>query len=162
MRRHCITRSFAARSVAFACAVFVHMTAAMGAPSEIASGPSIWRVHSGESTVYLFGSIHILPSGYPWMTRRIAGAMDASDLFVFEVPLGKDTTAQDRAFVLKYGVLPRRQSIRGVLTQGEFDVYATVMQAAGLNARDYERYRPWLAALLLGLAYLHPDDLTAL
>ncbi len=96
------------------------------------------------------------------MNRRIADAMDASDLFVFETPLGKDTTAQDRAFVLKYGVLPRRQSIRGVLTQGEFDAYATAMRAAGLNARDYERYRPWLAALVLGLAYLHPDDLTAL
>lgn len=162
MRRHCITRKFAAWPVAFAWAVFVHMMVAIGAVAEPASGPAIWRVRSGESTVYLFGSIHILPNGYPWITRRIADAMNASDLFLFEVPLGKDTTAQDRAFVLKYGVLPRRQSIRGLLTQGEFDVYAAVMQAAGLSARDYERYRPWLAALVLGLAYLHPDDLTAL
>jgi len=26
--------------------------------------PALWRVHSGTSTVYLFGSLHILPSGY--------------------------------------------------------------------------------------------------
>lgn len=148
--------------MALACMLFVHITAALGAPDEIASGPAIWRVRSGESTVYLFGSIHILPNGYPWVTRRIADAMDASDRFVFEVPLGKDTTLEDREFVLKYGVLPRRQSIRGLLTQDQFGLYATVMQAAGLNARDYERYRPWLAALVLGLAYLHPNDLTAL
>ncbi|MDE2475247.1 MAG: TraB/GumN family protein [Alphaproteobacteria bacterium] len=162
MRRQCITRKVAVVPITFACALFVHIAAAMGAKAEIDSGPAIWRVRSGESTVYLFGSIHILPNRYPWITRRIADAMNASDLFVFEVPLGKDTTAQDRAFVLKYGVLPRRQSIRGLLTPSQFELYATVMQAAGLNARDYERYRPWLAALVLGLAYLHPDDLTAL
>lgn len=138
------------------------MTAAMAEPSAIASGPAIWRVRSGESTVYLFGSIHILPNGYPWMTRRITDAMNASDLFVFEVPIGKDTIAEEREFILKYGLLPKRQSIRGVLTQDEFDLYSSVMQTAGLGARDYERYRPWLAALVLGLAYLHPDDLTAL
>lgn len=162
MRRHCSTRKFACFAIALACALFVHMTAVMAATPEASPGPAIWRIRSGGSTVYLFGSIHILPNGYPWMNRRIADAMDASDRFVFEVPLGKETTAQDRTFVLKYGVLPQRQSIRGLLTQGEFDVYATVMQAAGLNARDYERYRPWLAALVLGLAYLHPDDLTSL
>lgn len=155
-------RKFALFPIAVACALFLQMAAAGAATPAMASGPAVWRVHSGESTVYLFGSIHILPNGYPWMNRRIADAMNASDLFVFEVPLGKETTAQDRAFVLKYGVLPRRQSIRGVLTQGEFDLYATVMHAAGLNARDYERYRPWLAGLLLGLAYLHPEDLTSL
>jgi uncharacterized protein len=155
-------RKFASFPIAFACALFVHATAALAATPTIASGPAIWRVRSGESTVYLFGSIHILPNGYPWITRRIADAMNAADLFVFEVPIDKDTRAEERDFISRNGVLRQRQSIRGVLTQGEFDRYAMVMQAAGLSARDFERYRPWLASLMLGLAYLHPDDLTAL
>lgn len=155
-------RKLASISVALACAVLLQSPAALAAPSDIASGPAIWRVHSGDSTVYVFGSIHILPKGYPWITRRIADAMAASDLFVFEVPVGKDTIEKEREFIVKYGLLPRRQSIRGVLTQSEFDVYASVMQAAGLNARDFERYQPWLAAVVLGLAYLHPDSLTSL
>lgn len=155
-------RKFAPIPLVFACALFVQISAALAATSAIASGPAIWRVRSGESTIYLFGSIHILPNGYPWITRRIADAMEASDLFVFEVLIDKDTRAEERDFISKNGVLRLRQSIRGVLTQGEFARYATVMQAAGLNARDYERYRPWLASLMLGLAYLHPDELTAL
>ena len=161
MRRYRMSCKFAPLSAAFACMLFVHITDVMAAPA-VSPGPAVWRVHSGESTVYLFGSIHILPNGYPWMNRRIADAMNASDLFVFEVPLGKETTLEDRHFVLQYGVLPKQQSIRGVLTQNEFNLYSSVMRAAGLNARDYERYRPWLAGLLLGLAYLHPDDLTTL
>ena len=162
MRQHSLARKFAAAPVAIACALFLHMTSATGVESHAPSGPAIWRVRSGESTVYLLGSIHILPNGYTWITRRIANAMNASDLFVFEIAIDKDTIAEEREFTLKYGLLPRRQSIRGLLTQGEFDRYATVMQAAGLGASDYERYRPWLAALMLGLAYLHPDDLTTL
>ena len=155
-------RKFTFSAVALACVLFVHMTAALAATPEIASGPAIWRVRSGESTVYLFGSIHILPNGYRWLTPRIVGAMNASDLFVFEVQIDKDARAEERDFLSKNGVLRQRQTIRGVLTPGEFDRYATVMQAAGLSAHDYERYRPWLASLMLGLAYLHPDDLTAL
>jgi hypothetical protein len=96
------------------------------------------------------------------MTRRIANAMDTSDLFVFEIPIDMDTRTEERDFVSKNGVLQQRQSLRGALTDGEFKRYAAVMQSAGLNARDYERYRPWLASLMLGLAYLHPEDLTAL
>ncbi|HEX5281852.1 MAG TPA: TraB/GumN family protein [Micropepsaceae bacterium] len=155
-------RKFALLPIGLAWALFVQMAATVAATPAMASGPAIWRIRSADSTVYLFGSIHILPHGYPWMTRRIADAMDASDLFVFEIPIDNDTRAEEREFTAKYGVLRERQSIRGVLTQGEFDRYAAVMQAAGLSARDYERYRPWLASLMLGLAYLHPDDLTAL
>ncbi len=126
------------------------------------TGPAIWRMTSGESTVYLFGSMHILPDALSWTTPEIERAMESSDLFVFEVPVGDDTVAQERDFVLHNGVLPRRQSIRGLLTNDEFGLYASVMRRAGLAAGDYERYRPWLAALVLGLAYLHPDNLTEL
>src|SRR5579872_7148070 len=155
-------RKFASFAVAFASALFAHITAVMAATPQTASGPAIWRVRSGESTVYLFGSIHILPKEYPWITPTIAAAMDASGLFVFEIPIDNDTKVEERDFLSKNGVLRQRQTIRGILTEGEFERYVTVMQSAGLNARDYERYRPWLASLMLGLAYLHPGELTAL
>ena len=32
------------------------------------ANPALWRVHNGTSTVYLFGSLHILPPGYKWTT----------------------------------------------------------------------------------------------
>jgi len=30
----------------------------------LAGDAALWRVHSATSTVYLFGSLHILPPGY--------------------------------------------------------------------------------------------------
>ena len=125
-------------------------------------GPAIWRVRAGGSTVYLLGSLHILPDGYSWMSPQIETAMANSDQFIFEVPVGESSLAEERDFIVHNGLLPRRQSIRTMLSPGEFDVYASVMRSAGLTRGDYERYRPWLAALVLGLAYLHPDNLVSL
>ena len=156
------TRNIAATIVAAACAFFLQRAGAAEIPDGEHSGPAIWRVRSAESTVYLFGSIHILPAGFGWTTKPIADAMASSDSFIFEVPVGKDSLAEERGFIIQNGLLPRRQSLRALLSPGEFDLYASVMRNAGLNPAEYEHYRPWLAALVLGLAYLHPDNLTAL
>lgn len=126
------------------------------------SGPAIWRVQSGDSTVYLFGSMHILPAGFSWTTPNIRQAMANSNLFVFEVPVGDAAIAEETGFIRQNGILPPRRSLRTLLTSSEFDVYSSVMQRAGLIEGQYVRYRPWLAALVLGLAYLHPDNLTTL
>ena len=133
---------------------------AASVPSE--SGPAIWRVQTGESTVYLFGSLHILPAGFSWTTPNIMQAMANSNLFVFEVPVGDAAIAEETGFIRQNGILPPRRSLRTLLTSSEFDVYSSVMRRAGLIEGQYVRYRPWLAALVLGLAYLHPDNLTTL
>lgn len=157
-----LIRKLAVAILATGCALILQRASAAEIPDGSHSGPAIWRISSVESTVYLFGSLHILPVGYAWKSKRIEDAMAASDLFVFEVPTGKESLAEEHDFVLRNGILPRRQSVRTMLSPGEFDTYSSVMRNAGLIPGDYERYRPWLAALVLGLAYLHPDNLTTL
>ena len=126
------------------------------------ASPALWRVHSATSTVYLFGSLHILPPGYAWRTPTIDGAMNASDLFIFEVPVDEDALKEEKEFIIQNGILPRQQSLINLLTQGEFQIYRTVLRRAGLRPNQFERYRPWLASIMLGLAYLHRDELTTL
>ena len=124
--------------------------------------PALWRVHSGTSTVYLFGSLHILPPGYHWTTPEIESAMSASDLFIFEVPVDEAALKDQKAFIVEHGLLPPRQSLRGILTANEFQAYSAVLRRAGLKPEHFEHYRPWLAAVMVGLAYLHRDDLLTL
>ena len=146
----------------FAAALGLMLNPAIAADGTRDSGPAIWRVQSGEGTVYLFGSMHILPAGFSWTTPDIEQAMAKSDLFVFEVPVGDAAIAEEQGFIRQNGILPPRRSLRALLTSNEFEVYSSVMRRAGLIQGQYERYRPWLAALVLGLAYLHPDNLTTL
>jgi len=149
-------------TIALVFAVALGMALHETAVAQTAKGPALWRVRSGDSTVYLFGSIHILPANFVWTTAPIQRAMASADLFLFEVPVDDAAIADERQFLLQNGILPRRQSLRGLLSPTEFDTFAAVMRTAGIQPAVYEKYRPWLAAVVLGLAYLHPESLASL
>src|SRR5262245_58274679 len=51
--------------------------------------PAVWTVHGPKGTAYLFGSVHVLPSGIDWKKRTLLDAMKRSDTFVFEISLDR-------------------------------------------------------------------------
>jgi uncharacterized protein YbaP (TraB family) len=137
-------------------------TVAFAEEAPPAAHPALWRVAHGPATIYLFGSLHVLPTGYAWSTREIDAAKAASDMFIFEVPVDEAALKDEKQFIIENGTLGKGQSLRGVLTATEFQTYSAVLKRAGLKAQQFERYRPWLAAVVVGLAYLHADNLDSL
>jgi uncharacterized protein len=91
--RHCVARFLCA-------AVLTALPAASSAASAASpqASPALWRVHRGASTVYLFGSMHVLPDGYAWTTPEIDAAMSASDSFIFEVPVDEAALKDEKDF----------------------------------------------------------------
>ena len=124
--------------------------------------PAIWRVHHGQNTLYLFGSLHILPNTLSWKSPEVDAAMRASEVFMFEVPVDAQTLAAEKDFILRNGILPRGASLRAALSPDEYRIYSTILKGAGLNPQLFDRYRPWLASVMVGLAYLHRQDFTNL
>lgn len=124
--------------------------------------PALWRVQHGTSTVYLFGSLHVLPPDFSWRTPEIESAMAAADRFYFEVPVDEAALKDEKEFIVQNGILAKRQTLRSLLSPGEFQTYSAILRRAGLNPLYFERYRPWLASVMVGLAYLHSGDLTML
>src|SRR5262245_46219526 len=55
--------------------------------------PALWKIEKGPHTVYLFGSLHILPDYIDWTAPEIDAAMKASEIFVFEVPVDEEAAA---------------------------------------------------------------------
>jgi uncharacterized protein YbaP (TraB family) len=124
--------------------------------------PAIWRVRRGQNTLYLFGSLHILPNSLAWKSPEVDQAMRASEVFMFEVPVDAKALAAEKDFIVKNGILPRGASLHAALSESEYRTYSNVLRAAGLNPFMFDRYRPWLASVMVGLAYLHRQDFTAL
>lgn len=146
-----------------ACAMLAIAAGAAAAETAISkAAPALWRVQHGTSTVYLLGSLHILPRDFSWRTPQIEAAIAASDRFYFEVPVDKDALKAQKEFVIQNGILANRQTLRGLLSPAEFQRYSAVLRRTGIKAMFYERYRPWLASVMVGLAYLHTRDLTTL
>lgn len=154
-------RHSAPRAICFLLALFILAPADVLAQSA-APAPAIWRIQEGASTVYIFGSLHILPRSFQWRSSAIEAAMRASDIFIFEVPVDGEATRRQKAFIVKNGLLPPDASLRKVLNRTEFQTYSRILIGAGLKPEHFTRYRPWLAAVVVGLAYVHRRDISTL
>jgi uncharacterized protein len=54
--------------------------------------PAMWRVSDADTTIYMFGTIHLLPKGVNWRTPALERALQTSDELVIEVVLPEDPT----------------------------------------------------------------------
>src|SRR5262245_11396827 len=109
-------RHLAARMAGVLAVLFVLLPAGVLAQSS-AANPALWRISDGASTVYIFGSLHILPQSFQWRAPEIDSAIAASDIFVFEVPINDEANARQKEFIVKNGLLPAGASLRKVLNR---------------------------------------------
>ena len=115
--------------------------------------PLLWSVHQGDTTLYLFGTVHLLPNDTDWMSDKLRQAMTQSQRLSIE--LIDDDPATMQALVFKYG-LDLEHPLSSKLAGRDLDRLRQAVVAAkipnGMNTID--RMQPWLAALTLTIAPL--------
>jgi uncharacterized protein YbaP (TraB family) len=120
--------------------------------AKIAAHPALWTVHSPTATAYLLGSVHILPPNIDWRTPEIEAAIDRSDVFIFEAPLGDAGKADAQAFIRDHGLLPADMALPSLLdTQARKD-YRAALATSQVPPDSLVHLRPWLAAIVLQVA----------
>lgn len=65
----------------------VAASCATPAPEAATGRPAMWQVADADTTVYLFGTIHLLPENYPWRTPALEQAMASSQSLIVETIL---------------------------------------------------------------------------
>jgi len=116
-----------------------------------AAQPPIWIVRRGASTVILFGSIHLLPTGLDWRPPALTAALAKADELVFELPIDLATDAQAVRLSRRRGVFKPSDRLAAHLTaeqQARLDRVATFLSA---SPAALDRMRPWLAEISLSL-----------
>jgi uncharacterized protein YbaP (TraB family) len=124
---------------------------AMGA-SPVLAEPALWAIKDKDSTIYLFGTVHVLKPTTQWRSPTIAKAFQDADDVVMEIEQPEDP-ATTRALMLKYGVDPAAP----LSTRLKPESYAKLQAAAqgmGFPPQALEPMRPWLAALTVSLTPL--------
>jgi len=115
--------------------------------------PALWVVKNAHATIYLFGTVHLLPNDTEWRYPALEKALAASDSLTIE--LIDDDPANVQALVLQYGLDPGHP-LSDRLDAAENASLAQAAQAAGLpgGIQTLQIMRPWLAALTLAVAPL--------
>ena len=115
-------------------------------------GPAMWVIRDAESTLYLFGTVHLLRPTTAWGTERVDAAFNSADKIVLEIS-NPDDEAAVVPLVMQYGISPATP-LSGLLTAEEIADLDTAAKTIGLSAAQMDPFRPWFAALTLSVAPL--------
>ncbi|OOG61243.1 TraB/GumN family protein [Rhodanobacter sp. B04] len=117
-------------------------------PMAAIANPALWVVRNAHTTIYLFGTVHLLPNDADWHYPALDKALAASDSLTIE--LADDDTATMQSLVLQYGLDPTHP-LSDQLSATENATLQQAAQSAGLpgGAQTLQIMRPWLAALTL-------------
>jgi uncharacterized protein YbaP (TraB family) len=119
------------------------------APAPLPVHPALWKVSDADTTIWLFGTIHVLPDPVDWHAGPVASAFDGAQELVTEIPMEDGTKAQD--VIARKSLRTDGKAMRATLTEAERRSYDAAMAALGLPATAFDRNDTWLAALMLTL-----------
>ncbi|GGB97794.1 hypothetical protein GCM10011494_15340 [Novosphingobium endophyticum] len=117
------------------------------AEAAVPATPALWRIADEDTTIYLFGTIHILPEATDWYKGPVAKALDSSQLLVTEAII--DSPAELQKIFLAKAVRTDGSSLRESLPPEERATLEKAMAQLGMPAGTLDPFKPWYAALLL-------------
>jgi uncharacterized protein YbaP (TraB family) len=113
--------------------------------------PALWAAHGPNSTVYLFGTVHVLRSDSVWRSPKIAAAFARSaDLWLETADGATDAAAQ--SLTIQLGLDPSRPLSKAIAADDvrRVDDAAKAM-GVPTGAAAFEPMRPWLVAVALSV-----------
>ena len=118
-------------------------TAAAGNPVR----PALWKVSDDDTTIYLFGTVHILPEGIDWYHGRIREAFEDSGLLVTEITGDDPMTMQ--ALVMDKAVLKDGSTLRAMLSEEQRAAFENALVSLGAPVSSFDIFEPWYATVAL-------------
>lgn len=124
------------------------------AAAPAAAEPPVWVVRDADSTIVLFGSVHVLPRDLAWRPARLDAALTRADDLWFETPVDAASQAEAVQAMQNNAWLPAGQQLSPLLTPAGRARLARVCARLGVMPEDFERMQPWLVDVRLGLIAL--------
>jgi len=114
--------------------------------------PALWVVKDDDTTIYLFGTVHVLKPGLSWFDEAVKDAFDRSDALVLEMVMPDPAAMQ--ALVMKTGMDTSGTPLSQKLPAADRDAYAKAVAEIGAPPAMMDRLKPWLAATEFSVAPL--------
>jgi uncharacterized protein len=111
--------------------------------------PALWVVRDADTTIYLFGTFHLL-DGRPWFNDEIRTAFDGSDELVLEAVLPEDL-ASLQPLILQYAVDSQGRTLPSRLDPRQYTALMQALADAGVPPTAFDRFEPWFVSMTLAV-----------
>ncbi|HEY0767511.1 MAG TPA: TraB/GumN family protein [Steroidobacteraceae bacterium] len=127
----------------------------LGSLTAHAASP-VWAIRGAHNTVYLAGSVHLLPAQDAALPPAFERAYADSAKLVMELDLGTLDPLQAAGWMMQHGALPAGTTLRGVLGEQRYRRVSAAAADLGLPMEVLDRQAPWVVGIeLADLEYLH-------
>jgi uncharacterized protein YbaP (TraB family) len=116
-------------------------------PAVSDADPALWVVRDADTTIYLFGTVHLLKPGLGWFDEGVRAAFDKSDALMLEVVLPGD--AEMAALARELGTAASGPALPDRLSAEDAAKLRAALGELGMARDALDRSEPWLAATLL-------------
>ena len=119
-------------------------------PAPIPAKPAMWVVKDADTTIYLFGSFHVLKPQVNWYRGPVKAAFERADTLVLEMVQPDPATMQ--TLVSAMGIDKDGPPLTQKLSEDARAKYVAAMEAIKLPWQSLEMLEPWMAGVTLAVA----------
>jgi uncharacterized protein YbaP (TraB family) len=116
--------------------------------------PALWHMSDGDSDVYIFGTIHILPADLEWRSAEIDAAFASAQTVYFETPTDAEAQAAMQPLIVQLGLNHDGRTLSSMLDEETNARLQRIAPSVGMPVAQLEIFRPWLAGLSVSVGYL--------
>src|SRR5437763_9382212 len=148
--RNLMLRKFVRR----ACAALGLSLALVAAPAPAktaqAARPALWAVSDADTTIYLFGTIHLLPDKYQWRTAKFDQALAGSQQLVVETIVDNKNPQKLMAALASLAFnTPNLPPLAQRVPPAKRAALAAAIKKSGYPPRALDKMETWAAAITL-------------
>lgn len=151
------------RPISALAALLLALPATAQAREPIPPRPAMWMLSDADTTIYLFGTIHLLPKGLDWKSGKLDDALTKSDELIIETIIDEKNPMEFMTALQSLSSSPNLPPLRERVPEDKRAALDAAVKASGVPALVYDRMETWAAAfLLLGSKFrgigLVPED----
>ena len=111
--------------------------------------PALWEVSDADTTIYLFGTVHVLRPEIRWFNGPVKRAFDKADTLVLEVltPDKSEVAALTARLAIDRDGPPLTQKLDPAV-RGR---YLALIRQLNVTQEQFEPFQPWFAAMSLSI-----------
>ena len=123
-------------------------------PASATGRPALWEVADKDTTVYLFGTIHLLPKDYPWRTAEFDKAVAGSQGLVVETIVDNAHPQALAGELARLGFSDGLPPLASRVAPDKRALLESAIRKTGIPRAAYDRMETWAAAfMLLGVQF---------
>ena len=111
--------------------------------------PALWSVSDADTTVYLFGTIHLLPDNYQWRTSKVEQAVVGSQQLMIETIVDEKDPMKLFGILMRIGMSPGLRPLVDRLPAAKRAALLDAVKKSGFPPKTLDNMETWAAAFIL-------------